>query len=354
MKLMITLPFLIGLLPASASALEIYNQGGNSLKLGGELAIAEIYAEDRNNVDGGFSTIDNLSFLNFDFSHQFNDLWKAGAFIEWGFNAVSTGASSTGDAFIYNRIAKFYFNSPMYGEIGIGKQNSPYHDLAEWTDTFWINGGSASGIYDGRNDPAADGGEAGTGRANDAITYRYNFMGAEIGLQYQGDQGRSDGDRTSAYQVAVEYDSMSLFDIGFSVGASYNHANYKGQPDSQAWLFGLQYEDPILYAAATYGKYEHFSTINGNITNPIGVARDAYGYEIALGYTIQDYQLYGGYNHLKDKNSAAKYAYFVLGASWTYETLIFALEVNLDNKNVSEMGQNNGQNTYGIAMQYNF
>ena len=349
---------------APVSALEIYNNKDNTLSIGGYIALAEMYTEDKPNLNGGFSTIiDNDSRLNFNVTHQFNDIWNSGAKIEWGYDSVSGNEQD-----LTNRIGKIYFNSDLYGDIAIGKQWSPYYDIAGWTDIFYLNGGSASGAYDGRNDPAEDGGEGGTGRADDALTYRHDIMGFKVGLQYQADQGHNVGDRTNGYQIALIYDSMDLFDLGISGGLTYNKVQYEQQNNGEAWLFGLMYNANNIYAAATYGKYENYSTINDGIPEKInlngeisdnpaynnGVAHKADGYELALTYTLQDYTLYGGYNHLNDKNSPAQYSYFILGASWIHDTLTFALEMNLDNKTVSQQGENSGQNTYGITAQYDF
>ena len=335
---------------APVSALEIYNNKDNTLSIGGYIALAEMYTEDKPNLNGGFSTIiDNDSRLNFNVTHQFNDIWNSGAKIEWGYDSVSGNEQD-----LTNRIGKIYFNSDLYGDIAIGKQWSPYYDIAGWTDIFYLNGGSASGAYDGRNDPAEDGGEGGTGRADDALTYRHDIMGFKVGLQYQADQGHNVGDRTNGYQIALIYDSMDLFDLGISGGLTYNKVQYEQQNNGEAWLFGLMYNANNIYAAATYGKYENYSTINGNYTRNNGVAPDANGYELALTYTLQDYTLYGGYNHLDAKDSPAQYAYFILGAAWEQAALTFALEMTLDNKNVDEMGVNTGQNTYGITAQYDF
>ena len=68
-----------------------------------------------------------------------------------------------------------------YGILKIGKQWGVYYDITGYTDRFNVFGGQGSATYVA----SSDGGETGTGRANQALTYRNKIGPLHLGGQLQ-------------------------------------------------------------------------------------------------------------------------------------------------------------------------
>jgi predicted porin len=68
-----------------------------------------------------------------------------------------------------------------WGSFVLGKQRSIYYDISSYTDRFNVFGGGASATYTA----GTDGGYTGTGRADQAFTYRNRTGRFSYGAQFQ-------------------------------------------------------------------------------------------------------------------------------------------------------------------------
>ncbi|MGF1787571.1 porin [Photobacterium swingsii] len=329
-----------------ASAVEVYRDGDTSFSVGGRLAVRAEHTKSVGSEDSTTKLVNSSSRINFGFTHGLVNDWIVGAKAEWGYNPVANGSQDFG-----NRLGNIYFASDNAGTITVGKQWSVYYDVTGWTDVFWVYGGSASGTYDGRDEGGAaggDGGVSGTGRADEALTYRNQFGPVKVGVQYQFENGSNDGSREYGLQGSVIYD---IEQVGVSLGATYGQTKYKAEEDDKVWSLAALYDNNNIYAAAQYGQYENHINFSGT-----GDAVDkAKGYELIGAYTIQDmYQVYGGYNSVTDDNSDAELSYGLIGAAWVPANIVIALELKLGTKSKNTIGDDVGADQYALLARYNF
>ncbi|OAN18096.1 porin [Photobacterium jeanii] len=328
-----------------ASAVEVYRDGDTSFSVGGRLAVRAEHTKSVGNEDSTNKLINSSSRINFGFTHGLVNDWVAGAKAEWGYNPVANGDQEFG-----NRLGNIYFAHDDAGLITVGKQWSVYYDVTGWTDVFWVYGGTASGTYDGRDEGGAaggDGGVSGTGRADEAITYRNQFGPVKVGVQYQFENGSSTGDREYGLQGSVIYD---IEQVGLSLGGTYGQTKYKGEEDDKVWSLAALYDNNNIYAAAQYGQYENHISFSNTY-----LAEKAKGYELIGAYTIQDmYQVYGGYNSVTDDNSDAELTYGLIGAAWVPANIVIALELKLGTKAKDNNGVDTGADQYALLARYNF
>ncbi|CAG20537.1 porin [Photobacterium profundum] len=341
----------------SVSAATVYQDGASKVTIGGRLAVRAEYTESVNDQDSTTKLENNSSRINFGFEHEMVPGWIAGAKAEWGYDALASGSQD-----FSNRLGNVYFLNEQVGTITLGKQWSTYYDITAWTDVFWIYGGEASGTYDGRAE--TDGhGDSGTGRANEALSYRQSINGLNIGVQYQfeGDDiktGASTTHREYGLQSALSYD----FDFGISLGGAYSLTKYEGQADDKTWSLGALYQSDMLYVAGQYGQYENHTSVNGNLKNVTnkagvsGVAENATGYEFIAAYLVSggEYQVYGGYNGLEDDDTKAEYSYGLIGAAWTPGSMIFSAEYKLGVTDKDNLGNDSGADQFAVLARYNF
>ncbi|QSH55914.1 porin [Photobacterium damselae subsp. damselae] len=340
MKKILALSISAACIATSAQAATVYQNGDSKVTIGGRLAVKAQYTESTKDTSSTTELENASSRINFGFEHRMTQNWLAGAKAEWGYDALSSGKQE-----FSNRLGNLYFANQDAGLITVGKQWSTYYDITGWTDVFWIYGGEASGTYDGRDGH----GGSGTGRADDAISYRNSFNGLNVAAQYQFEDGSSEGERRYGLQGALSYD----LGLGLSFGGAYNLTKYHQQSDDKTWTLGAKYDSDMFYLAGQYGQYRNHTNINGNLTD---VAKKAYGYELVAAYLAEGglYQVYGGYNHLADDNSSARYSYGLVGAAWTPGNMVFSAEYKLGVTNKDQNGANNGADQVALLARYNF
>ncbi len=328
----------------SVSAATVYEEGANKVTIGGRLAVKAVHTESVGDTDSSTEMENASSRITFGFEHEMAPGWTAGAKAEWGYDALASGDQEFG-----NRLGNIYFKNDAVGAITVGKQWSAYYDVVSYTDVLWINGGSASGAYDGQYGS----GDAGTGRADDAITYRNSMGGLSVGLQYQfGDNEKYEGieyKRHQGYQASLNYD----FDFGLSMGAAFGSNSYKSEDNAQVMAFAAKYSSDALYLAAQYGQYENHRKFDGKLKD---AAKEATGYELIAMYKMNggEYQVYGGYNSIEDDNSSAELSYGVIGAAWVPGKVIFATEYKMGVTEKNTAGKDTGADQIAILARYNF
>ncbi len=371
------------LVAGQAMALEVVNDGTNKLTIGGRIGIQT------ETKDGKTGADNDSARINFGFEHKLSETMTGFAKAEWGYkaqNEYTVGTDSKGNPItkeedlFSNRLGYVGLKHSQYGSVAAGKQWSVYYDISGWTDAYAIGGGEASGTYNGFT---GDGGFSGTGRADDAFTYRGEFGGLKVGAQYQlrGSNYNEDtaniadtngnAKRKYGYQLAASY----TLDMGLSAGAAYNEASLEGSPStgtaqdikSKAAVASIKYDMNDIYVAATYGQFRnHTSAHLGNSAatsnSNMGLDKKSEGIELYGRYKLSQVldggiSLQAGWNQLKVKDapngqsSDAKLDKMMLGAIYEVGPMQFAAEYTWD-KSKSFDKVENGKNVYKDADNY--
>ena len=295
---------------SSAMALEVFNDDVNSLSIGGRIGVAS--------DDSSKSLNDDSSRINFKYTHDLGNGWTANGVAEWSFKSQA----KSGEDVFGNRLGNIGLSHEEFGAIAVGKQFSVFGEIAEWaSDRMLFNGAQWTGIYDGMN---GDGGISGTGRADDAITYRNSFGDLNIGVQYQAkgtgesklDDNNVDYDRNAGYQFAASYD----LPMGFSVGYAYNETKFDktyrdadktivdhNGESARANVFSAKFEMDALYVAATYGEFRNqLQMLQGNEIAAKAKTTDLYA-SYSLDSMVNGVSVYTGYQKVDfDKDSAGE------------------------------------------------
>ncbi|MCM2679971.1 porin [Echinimonas agarilytica] len=384
----------------STQAFELYKGDELTAQMKGYLELNGIY------TDSDTSFKDGTSRIGFQFDHPVNEEWNIGAYLEWGVRTTNSGkdlkisgdeqaslSSGDPDDAISLRQGNVYLSHDQWGDIKIGKQWSVYYDASFTTDVYNVFGGEASGTYNF----ASDGGLSGTGRADNAITWRKSYQGLDIGLQGQfspGELDASDFDSTSEDDIRLstidgEFDygySMSLgytFDVGMplSIRGAYNYAliEVKGEVDGtqvsdvddEAWVGSITLGE-TLFAKGFYASVSYAQSENHEF-DAQGIIYDAEGWETVIGYGFSDqWQVFVGNNLLKaddsdyaaalerylDDNPSAgpltddyELSYYVAGVNynWSHRINLFA-EIRVDD---SDFNGTDGEDIYALGLRFN-
>ncbi|MEJ2006180.1 MAG: hypothetical protein P8X57_14720, partial [Cyclobacteriaceae bacterium] len=178
-----------------------------------------------------------------------------------------------------------------------GKQWSTYYDITGYTDKFNVFGGRASATYTG----TSDGGETGTGRASQAVTYRNSFGNLSLGGQLQFRNGFNDR-VLDGFGFSAQYEIFT----GLRLGAAYNKAyfldqiidntnGFGGQPEYLT--FGMSFLNETWDIGVVYS-----SQTNGDVTRAefdqelISSVYDADGLEVFAKFMQPRYAIILGYN----------------------------------------------------------
>ncbi|WP_263080943.1 porin [Endozoicomonas sp. Mp262] len=366
------------LVAGQAMALEVVNDGTNKLTIGGRIGIQT------ETKDGKTSADNDSARINFGFEHKLSETMTGFAKAEWGYKAHNEYTSENGetkaDDLFSNRLGYVGLKHSQYGAVAAGKQWSVYSDVANWTDEFAIGGGAAMGQYNGFTD---DGGFSGTGRADNAFTYRGEFAGLKVGAQYQlrGESYKKDDSnvadtadnikRKHGYQLAASY----TLDMGLSFGGTYSETSFErglaneqsSNLKSKAAVAAVKYDMNDIYVAATYGQFRNHTsahlgknaaTSDGNM----GLDQKSEGIELYGRYKLSQVldggiSLQAGWNQLKVKDdnrgnsSDAKIDKMMLGAIYEVGPMQFAAEYTWD-KSKSFDKVENGKNVYKDADNY--
>ena len=167
----------------SISAIEIYKDETNAVKIGGFIDARVINTQDETELVNGGSRI------NFAFSRQLKNDWQANALLEWGVNPVGSTDivynnrfESIQDEFFYNRLGYIGLSHDKYGSITIGKQWGAWYDVVYHTNYGFVWDGNTAGVYTYNKD---DGAVNGSGRGDKTLQYRNSFGDVSITVQTQ-------------------------------------------------------------------------------------------------------------------------------------------------------------------------
>jgi outer membrane protein N len=376
----------------SAHAVELHKGEDFSVHMKGYIEINAIHTDDDATMKDGSSRV------GFRLDHSLKEEWNVGAYLEWGIRTTSSGRGlkisgdeqvslSSGDPndAISLRQGNVFLNLEEWGNIKVGKQWSVYYDAAGTTDVYNMYGGEASGTFN----LSSDGGLSGTGRADNAITWRKSYGDLDIGLQGQlspGDIDISGLDLPEGTDLGGEYDYGYGIALGYTfdlrsplaVRAAYNYAlvdltgelegNLVEDVDDEAWLVSVTLGKGMFrkgfHASVAYAQSQHHEF------DTQGILYDAEGLETVIAYGFNDqFQIYVGNNQLKvdDPAYAGKIdgfvadnpeedlltdehelSYYILGANynWTDRFKLF-VELRIDD---SDFNGRDGDDVYGVGI----
>ena len=231
--------------------------------------------------------------------------------------------------------------------VVIGKNWSTYYQVAGFTDRFDSSGGEASGAFNG----ASDGGDSGTGRADQVLQTRLNldlfkirkgFKPLAINMQIQRGQpipGLDNHDYNYGFGASTIVELWN----NVSIGIAYNYsaidlqkipaAERNGLNGSMsALLLGSQWIAEDWYLAATLSRSTNLQMTNTQQYFE-GTGIELYGqYQL-----FSNIWLLGGYNYLapdSDQQQTGDYllSYALFGVRYTIQdfTRMIYLESRLD------------------------
>ncbi|HSZ62597.1 MAG TPA: DUF3011 domain-containing protein [Terriglobales bacterium] len=320
---------------------------------------------------------DNASRVGINFS-TFGPI-KVFAAGEWGVNLVrsettfNAGASTAEGFGVITQDTQAVFNARLgfigvdfgrFGRLSFGKENSTHYDITSYTtDRFNVFGGISTATYVA----GTDGGQSGTGRADQVIMYHVKF--AKI-LDF-GAQGQL---RTADTPQAFNGFGFSLQAAvlpGLKIGGAYNKAYFNPQftqtvfngGRTDYWTLGAKGDWRNLEWGAVWARQT-----NGDIAfipNPAGgpetvsVGFSANGVEIYSRLKFGKFAAVLGFEDYIPHdlnpviNSNFKTRYGILGAEWHFSKAGYAFaEANLGDS-ADALGNNISQ-AGAIGFRYDF
>lgn len=283
----------------SAQAIELYNQDGASVNMGGDIEVR--YKKAKDNGSEFKQEIDD-SDLNFDIRYAVNDQFSVGGY--WELNDLSTKDGKGGDAYVS-------FISADYGTVKVGKTCTQLDDSGIGSDfTFGI----ASFINDSE-----------VFCSDEIVRWdldKGNFYGGLALAQDKNGNTALDDDSTYfdgklGYRVA-DFDFTGFFGSGeVTKGAS--------TVDEKAWSLQAKFTgvENLELAAAFYNL-----DVEGETVDTIAVAAT---------YALESVELAAGYSNSKVKDADDFGAWYVNAA--------YPLAPNT--KVYAEVGGDNGETNVG-------
>ncbi|WP_207909190.1 porin [Pedobacter sp. ok626] len=204
-----------------------------------------------------------------------------------------------------NRLGYLGIDLDKYGTLTIGKQWSVYRDISSYTDRFNVFGSRASATFVG----GTDGGENGTGRADQSIIYRNQIGPLHFGGQIQARAGNNNR-FIDGFGLSTQLEIMQ----DFFFGTAYNRAFLSKNTITGGKILGLSGHPTYITLGTKYmGKKIDFSMIyafqksgdfaQGFYIDPQSgevkptVVFDAKGIEIFGKYKFDKIAILAGYNH---------------------------------------------------------
>jgi predicted porin len=271
------------------------------------------------------------------------DRIKTFAQVEWGVNLVkgtqlNLGASTVGGFVEFSEDPTEVFGARLGligvdlgrpGRIAIGKQHSPHYDIAGFTTDRWnVFGGQGSLAY-----PAhTDGGNTGTGRADQVVTYRVNLfkifdLGAQVQFSNATNDRVSDGYGVSARVTVIR---------GLVLGIAYtldSHGDFVREEvtgidgDGEYLIGGAKYTRGILQLGAVVcqqnnGDLVRFEGVLGDPDDFVPLVFDGTGLEVFAKVRLGDFAPVGGLVLYEPESDSPLLAddfrtrYAILGAEW--------------------------------------
>ena len=262
---------------------------------------------------------------------QSNVQFNAGASTEGGFGTLT----STTSPVLGPRLGLVGVDLGRWGKVSFGKQNSVYYDItSDTTDRFNVFGGQASATYVG----GTDGGETGTGRADQVVQYRNTVLKIiDIGMQGQF-RGANVATSFDGFGFSVQAKVLPALTVGTAYNKTYfsnafrsTTAGFKGNTDY--WTIGAKgnwrrVEWGGVFVTEHNGDLTYITDPMGSETFP--VMFNANGVEVYSRFHFGRFAAVAGLNYyapqhlstLLDPNFRTRYA--ILGAEWHFSPAGYA------------------------------
>ena len=233
---------------------------------------------------------------------------------------------------IFDRLFYVGLAAPKYSLI-VGKNWSPYYQVASFTDRFEGAGGVGSGTFNA----LTDGGPTGTGRADKAVQGKLSleilphrtYKQFDLNIQLQHGNAVPFGGGAD-YDTAVGLSTVITTHNNFSLGLAYNHAsiNLSKNPSlreigitgsARALLIGARAFGERWYTGFTAARHKNHETTGE------GIYFDSWGSEFYGQYRLVNrVWLVGGYNILEPDSDQAqagefRVKYSLLGLRYSFE-----------------------------------
>ncbi|MBU7576742.1 MAG: porin [Flavihumibacter sp.] len=239
-----------------------------------------------------------------------------------------------------------------WGTVVLGKQRSIYYDITGYTDRFNVFGGGASATYTA----GTDGGYTGTGRADQALTYRNSTGRFSYGAQFQFLNSNNnrwlDG---LAFNLQVQLIEQLKFGIvvnqSFLNPSLINSGEFiglKGNP--RYYAAGVNYRAGNWEIAGLFSRQQNGDAVTGRIIDPVNgisnpvVVFEAVGGELYFNYHWKKISVLLGGNYYQPDtdiftsrgerpiNAAFKRRYIIAGAEYRpFRLLKFYSEARIAN-----------------------
>lgn len=203
-----------------------------------------------------------------------------------------------------NRLGYLGISLKKYGTLTIGKQWSVYRDVTSYTDRFNVFGARASATFVG----GTDGGENGTGRADQSIIYRNQIGPLFFGVQIQA-RGGNNNQFIDGFGLSAQLEMIKDFFVGIAFNSAFlskntiNSGKILGLSGQPAYVtFGTKYTNGKLALGVTGVLQKNGDFTQGFYIDPqAGVQRptvvfDAVGMEIFGKYKFNKLSVLAGYN----------------------------------------------------------
>ncbi|WP_422695047.1 porin [Chryseobacterium sp. Mn2064] len=225
---------------------------------------------------------------------------------------VTVEAAQTQQVF-GNRLGYLGIDLEKFGTITIGKQWSVYRDVTSYTDRFNVFGARASATFIG----GTDGGETGTGRADQSVIYRNR-----LGRFYLGGQLQARGGNNDKFIDGFGFSLQYRIQDGFFAGAAFNRALLSDNLIHKGNTIGIAGQPTYYSLGGKYiGKTFDISVLgvlqkNGDFSpsfymDPVlglqnsTMVFSAKGVEVFAKYKLEKFSILGGYNlYVPDIKSA--------------------------------------------------
>ncbi|GIU48750.1 porin [Shewanella algidipiscicola] len=297
----------------AASAIEIYKDDKNAVEIGGFIDARVI------NTQGETEVVNGASRINFGFTRDMSDGWKAFTKLEWGVNPVGNSDivynnrfESVQDEFFYNRLGYVGIVHDTYGTLTIGKQWGAWYDVVYSTNYGFVWDGNTAGVYTYNKD---DGAVNGVGRGDKTVQYRNSFGDVSFAVQAQlknssfytcdsdniseeacealwvnGDRAAQQVEFNYTYGGAITYAATEKLTLTAGVNRGEFDVRFGNGEQTTAvdLIYGAgvtwgNFDDAGFYAAANVNKQENHDTDN------IGrLIKDAWGVESLFSYTFDN------------------------------------------------------------------
>ncbi|PMH44528.1 hypothetical protein BCU68_03235 [Vibrio sp. 10N.286.49.B3] len=275
------------------SAVELYNQDGNTFSIGGHLTGALTASE---SADASVTAVSPR--VNINATHQVNDQITVDTRAEWSINMLEGG-----DNALSTRLGYVGATHEDLGRVVVGTQWAPYYNAAGVADLPIAYANNF--IYD-------NAGKLGTGRGDKMVSYSNAQSFGEAGelayaLAWQGDANikedktivESYGDRA---QIALNY-----YIADFSVNYAFNtgDVNYQnvsgGSVTAQSNLVSASYgsygQEDNVYVSAVIAMNDYMNVYSDE------ALKDTTGYEALAAYVVNGVNLSVHFESVVDNDS---------------------------------------------------